>query len=518
MNDLPVLICAAGSGPDDIRTTLRSAGGPAICLTAAPDEDAAAAGLAQTVRLDPWPGRLRALAAGIDDAAGRPVALVAAGTALRRGALHRAAESLTSGAGVVILTASRKEARSLRRRIRLYPKAALGPGSGVVAGGAAAAALRDQGWFDPATSLTVDEIVSLAGPIRVLARATKPVAPAPPERLTVTVLIPAFNEEAWIGHTLRSLEQQTRKPDRIVVIDDGSTDRTGDIARALGAWVLRPPRKQGQKATALNYGLARIDTDAVIVLDADTLFHPEAVAHLMADLERGSDATCGSVLPLEERSIWARGRAIEYSVALRVHKRIQQGLGSVFVLSGCISAFRTAAIRGIGGFSERTITDDVDATWSLLTGQYRVSYTPAAISYTVEPPSWNIYKAQMRRWAGALFQTLPYHVKRLHKKPSLALIVFAAMWDVVTVPLFIVATATLLALGELRMSGFVGVWAAASLAVSLVAATSVIGIRRTLVAFPASLLMLWTNLYFFIEALGREWILGRRSLAWVKGH
>ncbi|HVL91347.1 MAG TPA: glycosyltransferase family 2 protein [Actinomycetota bacterium] len=519
MSTLPAVVCAGGSGPERVHATLASAAGDhALCVTSSIEEDGAAAGLARVLRLEPWPGPHRALEQAVDEVAGEPVALLASGTTLRRNALRRAGELLGRGTAVVVLAETRRKARALQRRIRLYPRATFQPGSGVVLSAEAAPVLRERGWLQPDATLTVADIEAIAGPIRVLGAAIHPAPPRALEHMTVTVLIPAYNEEAWIGDTLRSLEQQTRRPDRVVVVDDGSTDRTGVIAAALGARVLRPPRKQGQKATALNYGLAHIDTDAVIVLDADTLFHPEAVEHLMVELERGTDATCGAVLPMNERGIWARGRAIEYSVAMRIHKRIQRGLGSVFVLSGCISAFRTEALRTIGGFSERTITDDVDATWSLLTRRFSVSYTPEAISYTVEPPNWQIYKAQMRRWAGALFQTLPYHVKRLHKKPSLALVVGAAMWDVVTVPIFFVSTAVMIATGHARASAMIGLWAAAAMTVTLVASISVIGVRRTLKSFPASLLMLWTNLYFFFEALVREWVLRRRSLAWVKGH
>ncbi len=57
---------------------------------------------------------------------------------------------------------------------------------------------------------------------------------------SLTVLIPAYNEAKVISHTLQSLWSQTRQPDKILVVDDGSSDETGRIAAGLGAEVVRP--------------------------------------------------------------------------------------------------------------------------------------------------------------------------------------------------------------------------------------------------------------------------------------
>jgi biofilm PGA synthesis N-glycosyltransferase PgaC len=64
----------------------------------------------------------------------------------------------------------------------------------------------------------------------------------------VTVIIPAFNEAATLADTVRSLRAQTVRPSEIIVVDDCSTDGTGEVARRLGATVIRPPRNTGSKA------------------------------------------------------------------------------------------------------------------------------------------------------------------------------------------------------------------------------------------------------------------------------
>src|SRR5689334_23596135 len=101
------------------------------------------------------------------------------------------------------------------------------------------------------------------------------------EKSGLTVMIPAYNEAASIGDTIRSLQQQTRAPDEIIVIDDCSTDATGDVASALGVKVLRPPRNTGSKAGAQMFALGEVSTTMVMALDADTTLSPDAIEQLL---------------------------------------------------------------------------------------------------------------------------------------------------------------------------------------------------------------------------------------------
>src|SRR5574342_3041 len=86
----------------------------------------------------------------------------------------------------------------------------------------------------------------------------------------LTVIIPAYNEAESIADTIRSLLEQTQIADEIIVVDDCSSDRTGDIARNLGVTVICPPKNTGSKAGAQNFVLPMIKTEFVMALDADT--------------------------------------------------------------------------------------------------------------------------------------------------------------------------------------------------------------------------------------------------------
>src|SRR5688572_11779886 len=145
----------------------------------------------------------------------------------------------------------------------------------------------------------------------------------------VTVIVPAFNEAATLADTLLSLRQQSIPIAEVIVVDDCSTDGTAAIARAHGATVLRPPSNTGSKAGAQTFALPRVITEFVVAVDADTTLAPDALEQLMKVFsgEEGLAAACGFVLPRKVRTVWERGRYIEYLFAFNFYKQVQDFYG-----------------------------------------------------------------------------------------------------------------------------------------------------------------------------------------------
>src|ERR687894_289466 len=144
----------------------------------------------------------------------------------------------------------------------------------------------------------------------------------------LTVIVPAFNEAETLGDTVRSLQRQTVPQDQILVADDCSTDATAEIAESLGVAVLRPPENTGSKAGAQSFALDRVDTGLVMAVDADTTLAPDAIEKLFAAFaDREDVAACGFVLPRRVRTIWERGRYVDYMLAFSFFKRIQDSYG-----------------------------------------------------------------------------------------------------------------------------------------------------------------------------------------------
>jgi glycosyltransferase involved in cell wall biosynthesis len=183
----------------------------------------------------------------------------------------------------------------------------------------------------------------------------------------VTAIVPAYNEAASIAETVISLQRQSYPVTEIIVVDDYSTDATGEIARSLGATVLRPPKNTGSKAGAQTFALPYVQTDFCMAIDADTALAADAVERIMKPLldDEAVAAACGFVVPRRVGSVWERGRYIEYLFAFTFYKPIQDFLGKPLISSGCFSAYRTELLRAAGGWSARTMAEDMDLTWTL---------------------------------------------------------------------------------------------------------------------------------------------------------
>jgi len=163
----------------------------------------------------------------------------------------------------------------------------------------------------------------------------------------IVALIPAYNEERYIGSVVLKTRKQV---DAVIVVDDGSTDLTAEIAEAAGAVVVRHEVKQG-KGKALNTGFRRsreLDPAAVIMLDGDGQHLPAEIPQILAPVLRGeADLVVGS------RYLQKRGGVPRHRV---------WGHRVFTTLTNVLSGKRTTDSQsGFRAFSPRAI---VDATFS----------------------------------------------------------------------------------------------------------------------------------------------------------
>ncbi|MGA4802392.1 glycosyltransferase [Streptomyces lavendulocolor] len=258
------------------------------------------------------------------------------------------------------------------------------------------------------------------------------------ERLTVTALVPAHNEEEGLGDTLMSLLAQTEPFDEIIVVDDCSSDRTGDVARSFGVTVVRPQHNRGSKAKAQNYGLPHVHTDLVLPVDADTLLAPDYVELIKAPFREDRVAiAAGCVQTRFDDTATERGRCIEYLFGFHFQRPIQNAANSPVVCSGCCSAFRTDELRRFGGFPERTIVEDMDYTWSKQIEGRRAVYIGDAVAWAADPTDLVYLRKQVWRWMAGFFQNVRIHSGQMFcHKPLLFLWILIACWDIVTAPLW----------------------------------------------------------------------------------
>lgn len=336
----------------------------------------------------------------------------------------------------------------------------------------------------------------------------------------LTVLIPAYNEAASIADTIRSLQGQSRAPDEIFVIDDCSTDATAEVAEALGVRVLRPAQNTGSKAGAQSFALEQVRTEMVMAIDADTTLDPEAIERLLPAFEdREVTAACGSVLPRFVGTLWERGRYVEYLLAFGFFKRVQDHYGKPLISSGCFSIYRTAELRALGGWSTRTMAEDMDLTWTVYEAGHKVRFLPEAVSYPIEPHNFAFVSKQLRRWSHGFVQNVRLHKRSLLRLGYLRSIVAVAFWDallaslayLVLIPVLAIAIDPLILIAYLIDAPVVMVpvlWQAAERG----------EVRRALGSLPSFFVLRVVNGAFMLKALWDEFVAGRPLLVYEKGH
>jgi cellulose synthase/poly-beta-1,6-N-acetylglucosamine synthase-like glycosyltransferase/peptidoglycan/xylan/chitin deacetylase (PgdA/CDA1 family) len=232
----------------------------------------------------------------------------------------------------------------------------------------------------------------------------------PAVRQPVTVLVPAYNEHRCIVATLRSLAR-SEHPIEIIVIDDGSTDGTADLAEALGLPNVRVVRQRNAgKPAALNRGIALARHELIVMVDADTVFEPCSIARLVQPL---ADPRVGAVAG--NAKVGNRGRLIalwqhiEYVMGFNLDRRMYEVLRCMPTVPGAIGAFRRSALIEAGGMSSDTLAEDTDITMALHRAGWRVVYAEHARSYTEAPATLAQLVRQRYRWSYGTMQAVWKH-------------------------------------------------------------------------------------------------------------
>ena len=337
----------------------------------------------------------------------------------------------------------------------------------------------------------------------------------------LTVIVPAYNEAESIADTIKSIQSQTTPPKEIIVVDDFSSDDTGDIARSHGVRVVRPPQNTGSKAGAQNFALVMVTTRYTMAIDADTTLAPDAIEKLAPALKDAHIAcACGFVVPRKVETVWERGRYIEYLFAFTFYKPIQDYFGKILISSGCFSIYRTDVLKQVGGWPTRTMAEDMDLTWTFYNKHYGTRFVPDAVCYPIEPSSFHIMRKQLNRWSHGFVQNLMLHWQEILQIPYLRMAITVALWDTVSVAiayLLLIPLLTILFQNPFFLLAYV-IDAPAVFVPVFLRAQQRQEINQALVSFPAFFLLRVVNSIFILEAIWSELVRGKRLLIYEKGH
>ncbi|MCW4384215.1 glycosyltransferase family 2 protein [Salinibacterium sp. SYSU T00001] len=247
--------------------------------------------------------------------------------------------------------------------------------------------------------------------------------------VTVTVLIPAHNEQATIPATLTSLLSQSHPPDRIIVVADNCTDATVSLARQHGVEVFESRANVHKKAGALNQALRELlphqgNNDVVMVMDADTTLDDGFLATAVNAFtqDRALMAVGGLFYGEEGGGILGQLQRNEY---IRYSREIRRRRGRVFILTGTASIFRPVALRAVAEnrgvslpgtngnvYDTAALTEDNELTIALKSlGALMISPQQCTVVTEVMPTLGTLWRQRLRWERGALENIGAYGVR-----------------------------------------------------------------------------------------------------------
>jgi cellulose synthase/poly-beta-1,6-N-acetylglucosamine synthase-like glycosyltransferase len=270
----------------------------------------------------------------------------------------------------------------------------------------------------------------------------------PPSRAygTVDAIVPAHNEQACIIDAVEGL-LKNRYIHRVIVVNDGSTDRTAAILDLLAVkypQLLIVHQPNTGKGGALMAGVARSQAPYVLLTDADTIVPADGdgIGYLVAEIERGADAVGGiPASNLMGAGLLPHIRATVKLPMIALKRTFQQLVGGApFLISGACGLFRTEVLRQVP-FSDRTKVEDLDMTWSLVEQGYKVKQSSRCVVYSQECNSLRSEWLRWRRWIIGYAVCMRLHHKLLWSRYGLFSIL--PMFLVVLIGLSAYATALL---------------------------------------------------------------------------
>ena len=293
----------------------------------------------------------------------------------------------------------------------------------------------------------------------------RPVPIDPDFEPSVTVIIPCFNEETWIGQTITSCMNQNYPPDKleVIVVDDCSTDRSVEkiketidrIAQAEGARMHIRDRlsyivqeKNAGKRAALCRGVDVAKGEFVVFVDSDSFLDPYAVRNLVQpfkDPKMGGVAGRTDVANTYTNAL-TKMQSVRYYIAFRVMKASEALFDTVTCLSGPLSCYRTEIVKQheqdwlnqkfLG--HRATFGDDRAMTNFVLSG-HRTFYQDTAICSTIVPNKQKVFLKQQMRWKRSwLRESLMAGAFMWRKEPFAALNFYIGLLVPILAPIVVV--------------------------------------------------------------------------------
>jgi biofilm PGA synthesis N-glycosyltransferase PgaC len=240
--------------------------------------------------------------------------------------------------------------------------------------------------------------------------------PWPPR---VVALIPAHDEEAQIAETVNSIQAQTLRPTRIIVVADNCRDATAAVASAAGAEVVESVDNHARKAGALNQGIQLVgdDCDYLLQVDADTVLDREFVAAAVWELDRDAQlgGVCARFLTKGCRGFLPWLQRMEYQ---RLDRHTTHRRHRIHCLSGTATLVRRHILPS-RPWQEKSLVEDYALSLDLVERGWKIKRADNAIAWTETKPTLSEFWAQRLRWAKGTLDELSSRGWKRHTRRAI---------------------------------------------------------------------------------------------------
>ncbi len=227
---------------------------------------------------------------------------------------------------------------------------------------------------------------------------------------SVVIAVPAYNEEKTIVKTLKSLMKLDYNKDkmRIIVVNDGSIDRTSEkIEEFIKKYgknlkITFIDRKQNKgKGYSLNEALKKTREKFFVVLDADTYPSRNSLRKLVEKFYSEENQKIGAVVSnikvYNKKNILEKFQRFEY-IFTQMMRDLMYTLGLLYITPGAFTLYPTKLLKSVGGFDEKTVTEDFEIALRLKLKGYDIVFSKESIVRTKVPKTWKSYFNQRIRW------------------------------------------------------------------------------------------------------------------------
>ncbi|MFH0733958.1 MAG: glycosyltransferase family 2 protein [bacterium] len=239
----------------------------------------------------------------------------------------------------------------------------------------------------------------------------------------ISIIMPVYNEGVVLKDSVESIVNLDYPNYEIIIVNDGSTDNTLEIAEPLVGYkqglnslvkVSLINKPNGGKSKALNAGIQYSEAEFVLCVDGDSQLSAESLRMgIRHFVNPAIGAVAGYVKVLNRKKLLSDLQALEYIEGLNLARSAQGFLKMVNIIPGPIGFFRKRALHDAGYYSSDTFAEDADLTLKVLAKGWKIGYEPAAISYTEAPIKLHQLLKQRYRWTRGILQAIRKHKKHI---------------------------------------------------------------------------------------------------------